>query len=84
MVSRELARAARLFADQQSGRLADLPTMRGVIGTLTAVAGGDVTVSWRGSELAASAVAASYTPTVGDRVICLLTDNQLVVLDRLP
>lgn len=83
MTSRELARAARRFADQQTSRLSELPSLRGAVATVTAVSGATVTVSWRGGSLTATAVGASYTPAAGDRVLCLLIDSQLVVIDQL-
>lgn len=83
MVSRELARAARQFADQQSERLADLPTVRHLVVDVTAVSGATVTVTWRTKTLTGTALA-SYTPAAGDRVLCVLVDNQLIVIDRIP
>lgn len=83
MTSRELARAARRFADQQTGRIADLPTTRSLIVTVSDVTGAVVTVNWRGQDLVATAVCASYTPATGDRVLVQLIENQLVVIDRL-
>ena len=83
MAGRELARIARRFADQQSGRIADLPGLQGVIATVTAVSGSTVTLSWRGGSLTATATCAAYTPAANDRVLCLLIDSQLIVLDQL-
>lgn len=89
MLSREIARAAGRLADQQSDRLADVPTTRAVIATVTTVTAGAapggnalVKVTWRGQELTAASYLASYTPSVGQRVLCLLIDNQLIVVDK--
>jgi hypothetical protein len=87
---RELARAARRLADQQSSRLADVPASRGFLATVVAVtAGGSdngntlITVRYRGADLPATGFYASYTPTVGDRVDCVLREDQLIVVDKI-
>ena len=86
-----LAVVARRFADQTSDRINGVPADSLWVLSVTAVevgasAGGNavVTLSWRGSSITANDYCASYTPTVGDRVLCaLLSDHQLVVIDRL-
>ncbi|NUT08185.1 MAG: hypothetical protein HOV76_32430 [Hamadaea sp.] len=83
MTSRELDRVARRFADQQSGRFAALPGLQGAVCTVTGVSGSTVTLSWRGGTLTGTASCASYTPAAGDRVLCLLIDSQLIVIDQL-
>lgn len=89
--SRVLAQAARRFADGHSDRWAEIPRDRLLILSVTAVnptgsPGGNavITLTWRGRDVQAADYCASYTtPTVGDRVICVLVSDQLVVLDRL-
>lgn len=81
MTSRAVARIARQFKDQQTDQIADVPSVRAMLATVTAVSGGTVTVSWRGSQLTAGGVLASYTPAVNDRVLAFLVDNQLIVID---
>lgn len=78
-LSRELAQASRRFADKQSDRLADLPGLRGTFLTISSVTGG-VFVSWRGGDYQVAKVLPSYTPGVGDRVLVLIIDDQLVVV----
>lgn len=80
MTSRNLAQAARRLADQQSDRIAALPNTQVLFLTVSALA--PVTVSWRGGDVVANAVGASYTPGVGDRVICLYDGLTLTVLDQ--
>lgn len=81
--SRAVAQAARRFIDQQSQKLAEIPAARPFLATVTNVAGTAITVRWRGGLLVATAAGASYTPAVDDRVLCLLIDDQLVILDQL-
>lgn len=90
-MTRPLAAAARRLADQTSDRLDGLPADKIRILTVSAVTPGGspggnavITLSWRGTDIAAKDYGAAYTPAVGDRVLCVLTsDNQLVVIDRL-
>lgn len=79
-MKRQLAAAARKFADQQTDKRADRPTAQ-FIGTVTATA--PLTVSWRGSSVTVNGHHASYTPGVGDRVTCALIDNQVIVENRI-
>ncbi len=89
--SRPLAAAARRLADQTSDRLSGIPSDRLWIATITSIAAGAsaggnavITVRYRGELLEAVDYCASYTPAVGHRVLCaLLSDHQLVVVDRL-
>jgi hypothetical protein len=80
-VNPALQRLARRQADQQTDRFAELPNARFFLATVTAVT--PLTVSWRGSAIAAAGACASYTPAVADRVLCVLVDNQPVVFDRI-
>lgn len=89
-MNRELAAAARRFADATSARIADAPGARQIIATVSTVTAGAasdgnalVTVSWRGVDITAAGFAASYTPIVGHRVVCDLIDNQLIVAYRI-
>lgn len=87
--SRELARAARRFADANTDRLAEIPQDRDFFATVTTVVtgagpGGNalVKVTWRGVELTVRSYNAAYTPDAGHRVRCSLVDNQLVIEGR--
>lgn len=80
-MSRQLNGAARAFADAGSARLGEVPSVRAVVLSVTSTTGG-LSLSWRGATVQASRCAA-YTPTVGDRVLCLVVDDQVVVLDRI-
>lgn len=80
--SRELQRAARRFADAQTDRLAAMPSVRAALCTVSSTTGG-LFVSWRTGTYQATSKCASYTPGVGDRVLCLLIDDQLVVVDQM-
>lgn len=87
-LSRELNQAVRRFADQNTDRLADQPTVR-FLTTVTAVTAGGasdgnalVKVTWRGAELTVNGYAASYTPVVGHRVVCDYIDNQPIIAYR--
>lgn len=77
-----VARTARKLADQQSARLADLPTGEPFYADITAVTP-TLTVLWRGGTYAATGSHASYTPTIGDRVECHLVRSQLCVIDKI-
>jgi hypothetical protein len=79
VTSREVDRAARQWADAQQAQLAAVPSLRGFAATVAATSPA-VTVTWRGADYTATRVLPSYTPGVGDRVLCLLVDDQLVVL----
>lgn len=83
MASRDLARAVRRFADQQSTRISDVAGPTFALATVTDVTGSTVTIRWRGSILTAKTLA-SYTPAAGDRVLLLLLDNQPILIDRIP
>lgn len=78
-LSRQVARAARDWADQQNDALAGIPP-----GTYVASVSSTapLQVSWRGRTLGAYGCAA-YTPTVGDRVLFALTSDQLIVIDKI-
>lgn len=88
IVSRQVAAAARRFADQQSARQADRPTGE-FYATVTAVTTGGaadgnalVKVRWRGQEITAAGYLAHYTPAVGHRVKCSMVDQQPIVEGR--
>lgn len=74
-MNRELATAVRRFADANSERIAEVPTIRFVA---TVVTTSPLTISWRGSTFAADRNR-NYTPVIGDRVMCDYTDSQPVV-----
>jgi hypothetical protein len=76
---REVDRSARQWADAQQSQIAAVPSLRGFAATIAATSP-SVTVTWRGASYTATRVLPSYTPGVGDRVLCLLVDDQLVVL----
>jgi hypothetical protein len=80
VTGRELERAARQVADQQTARLAEQPTAQ-FVGTVTVLS--PLTVRWRGAALAVSGRHAAYTPAVNDRVACKLIDGQVIVEDRI-
>lgn len=90
-MNRELATAARQFADANSARIsAAASPSREVIATVNTVTAGAasdgnaaVTVLWRGSVCAVSGYLASYTPAVGHRVVCAYIDNQLIITGRI-
>lgn len=77
MVSRELARAARRFADQQSSRFEALPLAQRLVLTVSATS--PLTVSWRGKDVPTKGANVATTLAVGDRVVCDLIDGQLIV-----
>lgn len=78
--SRQVVRAARRLADQQTMRVTELPKGRSFYATVTIVS--PLTVSWRGGTYQAAVHHASYTPSVNDRVECHLVDSQLCVIDK--
>ena len=88
--SRRLEHAARRLADQHSQRIADAagPTVfRATVTTVIAGGAADevaslVRVTYRGNEVTVTDYPDSYTPAVGHRVLCLLTDNLLSILHR--
>lgn len=80
-MNQQIARLARRNADQQTARLADLPTGRLFLATVTVTA--PLTVSWRGRQFTAAGAFTSYTPAITDRVLCALVDNQPVVLGQI-
>lgn len=79
MTSRELDRAARRLADQQTDAVAELPSTRVLYLTVTALS--PVTVLWRGVAIKVTDVSRSYTPVVGDRAICLYDGLTLTAID---
>jgi hypothetical protein len=86
-VRRELVRAARRLADQQSERIADVPgarLLRATVATVTAGGADDgnasVEVTWRGANYLVADYPDSYTPIVGHRVLCAIVDSQLSIL----
>lgn len=88
-MNRELATAARRFADANTARIAEVPSERLIVATVTDVAAGAapdgnalVTVTWRGSPCSVSGYLASYTPAEGHRVVCAYIDNQLIITGR--
>lgn len=80
-MNRELQRLARRNADQQTERIAELPT-GDFFATVTAWDGTVLTLSRRGSTFPAAGRAASYTPGVGDWVACRSIDNQPIAICR--
>lgn len=87
-MNRDLARAARRFADSTSDRIADQPTGQffATVVSVTPNAASDgnavVTIEWRGAVVTAAGYAASYTPVKGHRVVCTYIDNQPVIAHR--
>lgn len=89
-MSRVLQQQAMRVADQQSNRLRAAAQVGPVIATVSAVSAGGakdgnalVSVRWRGQVVTVAGYAASYTPAVDHRVLCLLVDNQLVIAFRI-
>lgn len=81
-MKRELATAARRFADANSERLADAARTGTVLATVASV--GPLQVTWRGGTVPAAGYGSTYTPAVGHRVICAITDDdQLIVIDHI-
>lgn len=77
-MNRELISAVRRFADSNSNRIAAAADTGGrVIVTVTVVS--PLTVSWRGADVVATGQSRDHTFAVGDRVVCDLIDNQLIV-----
>lgn len=79
MTSREVARAARRWADQSTDRAAERPPEHFMAKVLAV---SPLTVKWRGSVNPLPARRhASYTPAVNDWVTCKTIDGQIVVED---
>lgn len=91
MTSRLLADAARRFADHQSVRVAAAAASTGIefatVDSVSAGAASDgnarVTVTWRGTSAVANGYVNSYTPRVGDRVVCANEGDQLVIVGKI-
>lgn len=88
-LSRRLQQQARQFADQQSDKSSG-GGVRPIVATVSAVSAGGasdgnalVAVRWRDQQVTVAGYAASYTPAVGHRVMCLLVDSQLVIAFRI-
>lgn len=75
-LSRDVAKAARDWADQQTSALTSLPAGLYVATVATT---SPLAVSWRLREVLAAGKDANYTPTVGDRVRCSVVDDQLFI-----
>lgn len=88
MTARDVLRVARLKADRNSRRLKDARDAAGdFYATVASVTGGAasdglavVTVTIRGDETTAAGYNLSYTPAVGQRVICTYINNQLNII----
>lgn len=79
MTSRELARAVRAHADQQTQQIADLPALEPVVATVQTTS--PLTVLWIDEVVPAQRLSVAYpTPVVGHRVLCLLVYGQLIIL----
>lgn len=77
-MSRELDSAVRRFADSNSGRIAEAADAGGRI-IVTVTVASPLTVLWRGESVVATGKSRDHTFGVGDRVVCDLIDNQLIV-----
>lgn len=75
-VSRDVAKAAREWADQQTTAITSLPAGMYV---LTVAATAPLSVSWRNRTVLVAGKNAAYTPTVADRVRCSVVDDQLFI-----
>jgi hypothetical protein len=81
MISREVARAARGHADQQTQQIADLPALEPVVATVETAS--PLTVLWGDSVVPAQRLVWAYpTPVVGHRVLGLLVYGQLTILGQ--
>lgn len=85
-LQRQLRRAAHRAADQQSAAVARVPASRRVLATVASVTAGAasdglsvITVTWRNGTVTAAGYDRDKTFTVGQRVVCDLIDNQLIV-----
>lgn len=74
--SRDVARAAREWADQHTSALTSLPAGLYVATVATT---SPLAVSWRLREVLVAGKNADYTPVVGDRVRCSVVDDQLFI-----
>ncbi|MCU1617203.1 MAG: hypothetical protein JWO98_4743 [Frankiales bacterium] len=91
-LSRGTTQAARRFAEQQASRLRAIPAneiFMGTVATVTAGGAADgiaalVTVTpERGTDaLTVNSYPDSYTPGVGDPVLCVIAKSQLHILHR--
>jgi hypothetical protein len=81
VTSRDVARVARALADQQADKRAEIPTDRMLF--LTVAVASPLTVSWRGANTPVDGKNSLYTPTVGDRVMCVHSGDQLIVLAKI-
>lgn len=81
LMNRLLDQAARAFADQATQQLRDIPSVRAVVLSVTSTTGG-LFLSWRGATVSAKRCA-SFTPAAGDRVLCLVVQDQIVVIDQI-
>jgi hypothetical protein len=81
MISREVARAVRGHADQQTGQIAGLPPLEPVVATVQTTS--PLTVLWIDEVVPADRLVQAYpTPVVGHRVLGLLVYNQLIILGQ--
>ena len=86
-----LASAVRRFADQQTDRAQAAADATGnVFATVTTVEAGlakdgnaRVSVQWGGGTYVANGYLNQYTPALGDRVVCVYEDAQLVILGKI-
>lgn len=75
-VSRDVAKAAREWADQQTTAITSLPAGMYV---LNVAATSPLSVSWRNRTVLVAGKNAAYTPVVADRVRCSVVDDQLFI-----
>lgn len=81
MISREVARAVRGHADQQTGQIADLSALEPVVATVQTTS--PLTVLWIDEVVPAQRLVSAYpTPVVGHRVLGLLVYGQLIILGQ--
>lgn len=88
MTSPEIARAARRHAAaQRQQNVTPPPIFFANVKTVTTGASRDgnaaVSVTWRTTTLKVNAYGETYTPTVGDRVVCLYDGSQVVIVDNM-
>lgn len=74
---KDLARAIRGLADDDSDRIASVPASLQFFATVASTA--PLMVTWRGANVLAAGKGWGYTPVVGQRVKCSLVRNQLIV-----
>lgn len=83
--SRRQLRVARKEADRQGRRLVDLPRTDFITSVSTVAVGAAlngstaVWVLWRGTEIQVDGKSKNYTPVEGDRVVCRLVSDQLLI-----